>query len=699
MANFNNFQINGQDYQLQGVDLSEYSDAPVSSKSINEKIYTKLGTNNYTIFDGTDELSFKMNLLFKELYIHKKDEYITSNYVVLELYRQNTDLYGDNYEENTMQISFYERTSDGERSGMIYKYVFDLSDYKNGYIYNTDATIYKNDISQYYDIRFIIEPSTIYNKDFINKNWTHIKINDLAYNIYNSPNLCCSTNQSIQQKNNSVLFNNYNPIKYTLQYTGENNHKTMSNDLVIKDNDNWSMYDFLDISNNVGNYIYILQGNFINGAHIFGFCDENKKLIKKVNLGEPKNKLYTQIPENAHYFLAYHYRYDHDRLYTYSIYIIDQSNISLIAQDSLYEYKFPEIDNHYLPRPSNGVVNFNVPVNVNIANTTDRTLNNQDTTQIYYDWGVLILPTTYSISGPPTRLVIACHGTGTWINNSTKSTTHSSILTSQGYAVMDMNGIPYDFVESSNYEDTGDRHYGAPFALDSYINGYRYVIKNYNICDDGCFIYGISMGGLTSFMITLSNAIPIIAQGGFCPCIDLYKQAFVNPWNGEAQRKSIASYFGFSGTEPTWSSSKPPTQDEINYFMNNSDKWIGYNSMTKNVYNLDYETLYNYIPSISEIEDESEQEIYDKYSRFHPVPLKIWHNYDDSTVRWRYSKYFVEMVNRSGGLAYLRTFPEGGHNAWSTGDDVQIETISGSTMTIKTSIYELIQWFKRFDRI
>ena len=358
------------------------------------------------------------------------------------------------------------------------------------------------------------------------------------------------------------------------------------------------------------------------------------------------------------------------------------------------------VEPYYLPRPSNGVVNFQVPVNCANADVDDRTLQNQDVINIHYDWGVLLLPTNYSQTGKPVRLVIACHGTGGWINGSTISTTHSSMLLSQGYAVMDMNGIPATFAGSTDGSDSGKRHYGAPFVLNSYVNGYRYVIEKYNIAKDGCFVYGISMGGLSSFMLVLSGVIPVIAQGGFCPCIDLYKQAYVNPWNAaNIQRADIASYFGFTGTAPTWTTQRPPSIAERDYFLNNSSKWLGYNSMTKQVPNVDIHELYDYIPATSSVEDATEQASFDKFCRIHPVPLKIWHNYDDSTVRWRYSKYFCEMVRRAGGLAFLRTFPSGGHNAWFNGDVVpNVNTIDGDTISMKASIYEMIQWFKRFDR-
>ena len=92
-----------------------------------------------------------------------------------------------------------------------------------------------------------------------------------------------------------------------------------------------------------------------------------------------------------------------------------------------------------------------------------------------------------------------------------------------------------------------------------------------------------------------------------------------------------------------------------------------------------------------------EKIIYDKMYKIHKVPLKIWHNKDDSTMSYRYSEYLVNAIRKTGGIAYLRPFTVGGHNAWDNGNDVTMVDIDGNTFTVKTSQYECYLWFKRFD--
>lgn len=355
----------------------------------------------------------------------------------------------------------------------------------------------------------------------------------------------------------------------------------------------------------------------------------------------------------------------------------------------------------YLPRPSNGVVNFQVDVDTYIADYESNTLNNQDLpvadrdAYIKKDWGILLLPTNYNPNGTPVRLVIACHGTGTWITGSSTTTSGSpEYLMSQGYAVLDMNGVP-------GSTPTTDRHFGTPIALRCYLAGYNYVMSNYNLKRDGVFVYGTSMGGLSSMLLCTCGALNVRAQGGFCPCIDTYRQAFATPWAGATQRSTMCTKFGFNkGTKPSaFTTTRPVPADEQQYFLDNIDKVIGYNCMWKNTVGMNFEACVTTpVPNDVTTETEEEKALFENVTKIHPCPLKIWHNADDTTVPYKYSKYFIEMCRRGGSLAELRTFPSGGHNAWANGETISgIPTITGGTTSTSTSMYELVNWFKRFD--
>lgn len=149
-----------------------------------------------------------------------------------------------------------------------------------------------------------------------------------------------------------------------------------------------------------------------------------------------------------------------------------------------------------LSRPSTGRYNFSVPFNI------VPTLRDPDGYVEANDYGLLMLPESYTADGEPTRLVIACHGAGTSLTGYQSGTSmigNYKYMTEMGFAVMDMYGFPPALIGA--VESTGDKHYGNPSVLECYMNGYNYVMERFNLCDDGVFVYGLSMGGLSSFQI------------------------------------------------------------------------------------------------------------------------------------------------------------------------------------------------------
>lgn len=327
--------------------------------------------------------------------------------------------------------------------------------------------------------------------------------------------------------------------------------------------------------------------------------------------------------------------------------------------------------NNYEIKHITDKVDFTVQVEYNNANYTDN--------------GCLWLPKNYKLTGEKTRLVIFCHGSGEYINPDVRGLPNPfQYLLKMGYAVLGMNGIP---VQISG--DGSGRHFNAPFALDSYTKGYHYVINNFNIHRD-VFITGMSLGGLMANQLVQSGTIPVIATGLLCPVIDYFKQAWCRPWQTD-QRKLIAKYFLMNNYDSfNFTPSGNPTSEEIQYFIDNVDKTIGYNPMLKNEMYWD-DTYYQYPHN-------NENNEYLKLKKTYPVPIKIWHNLDDGTVLPVYSEYFIKSIKKAGGIAELKNFNNGGHNAWDNGDDRHLTDIDGNEFTLKESGYELIKWFERFDK-
>ena len=71
-----------------------------------------------------------------------------------------------------------------------------------------------------------------------------------------------------------------------------------------------------------------------------------------------------------------------------------------------------------------------------------------DGTELYTDYGVLVFPKSYTDKGKKTRLVISAHGGGGTVSADSSQAEHQSIsqyLVANGYAVMDVNGLPEQY--------------------------------------------------------------------------------------------------------------------------------------------------------------------------------------------------------------------------------------------------------------
>ena len=275
-------------------------------------------------------------------------------------------------------------------------------------------------------------------------------------------------------------------------------------------------------------------------------------------------------------------------------------------------------------------IRFKIPINCADNYFSDLEMR-QDSEQIYYDDGVIAFPDNYTASGKSTRLVINCHGAGGTVStddSQVEQQTLTKYLLANGYAVMDVNGLPNDFSKINGIDIRNN--IGSPVAIQSYIKAYHYCIENFNLKRE-VFVHGGSMGGISSTNVVLSNCIPVIAQSGFCPVLDTYNQIFLRPWSNGAPKIALGKFYRFE-------------KNEKGEFIYDEERLKGYNPMGR----------------LLRIEDK-------EYLNY-PVPVKFWQCEDDQTVGIDSTKRFVKAIRNAGGIAYLRTFAKGGHEPQLVGD-------------------------------
>lgn len=335
-------------------------------------------------------------------------------------------------------------------------------------------------------------------------------------------------------------------------------------------------------------------------------------------------------------------------------------------------------------RPADGVEHFKVKINKGDYSVNSNTEGLQDIPEEYEDDAVIFIPKTYSRSGTPTRLIISCHGSGTVVNEGFLQTskTWNDFLVKMGYAVMDVNGG----VE-------GGRHFGAPWAVQSYIKAYQMVVEKYNLYPE-VFVLGSSMGGLPAFTLSQCGCIPVKALAGFCPVVDMYYQAWCFPWySGETedysvQRQKISEYFHFSGSTPSWTKLQAPSEEEKQYFLDNIDRVSGFNPILCKTA--------NYKESGAYTMQEENPENFAKLVKIQNVPVKIWQADTDPTVPAKYGKYLIQSIKNSGGIAEHRGYTSGGHTpGW--GEKISAINEKGESVEGYTNEVECYYWFKRWE--
>jgi dipeptidyl aminopeptidase/acylaminoacyl peptidase len=300
-----------------------------------------------------------------------------------------------------------------------------------------------------------------------------------------------------------------------------------------------------------------------------------------------------------------------------------------------------------------------------------------DDYQPYTDYGVLIFPDSYTDHGKKTRLVISAHGGGGTVTADSSQAEYQSIsrhLVANGYAVMDVNGLPEQYaIEKGNLRLQDS--VGSYIAIQSHIKAYNYCMENFNFYPE-VFLVGISEGGITTTNIVLHSHIPVLAQAGWSPVLDTYNQIWLDPWpwcsvNGPGA--VLANVYGFDPIETT------STKDREKWVYDEK-KLMGYNPMKCNVVtgadNLEY--------------------------RYYRCPVKFWHCMDDETVRYEPTEAFIKSIQNAGGTAYLKLYETGGHETAYVGDPVPNpigNTIAydGTEIEIKPVCEETFLFFKRFE--
>ena len=313
--------------------------------------------------------------------------------------------------------------------------------------------------------------------------------------------------------------------------------------------------------------------------------------------------------------------------------------------------------------------------------------------KVYKDNCVLYLPATYSPEGTPVKLVIFCKQGSSQITDSSSPIENLKIfnyLISLGYAVLGVDGMPDGLVSELKLDDT--RVVGNYVAARATSLAYDYVVDNYNIDSNGCFIFGYSQGGHYAQNVVDLTPIPILAVAEMSPvCSMRYHQwdlktsktiggvSFTRP-----ARLNIARLYGF----PTVANDTDLANLEYNAM-----NVAGYDPWTRNVIDpyMDFVQSGNLwkLPDGVDLNDIT-------MKKFTRAPLKIWCAENDTALGCDVMKVYIKAIKNAGQIADIRVYSTGGHSIYSAQSSIGTFTENNKSHNLIPVAYEIAQWYNNF---
>lgn len=352
--------------------------------------------------------------------------------------------------------------------------------------------------------------------------------------------------------------------------------------------------------------------------------------------------------------------------------------------------------------------------------------------KVYSDRAALYLPTSYTSTGTPTRLVIfgrQGNGVFTATNNFAKYDIEAEnddnylrivpYLLSLGYAVLAIDGCPDDWISEMLSPATlkdGSRSMegnvnGSYMAVRSARVAYDLVVNDYNIAKDGVFGYGYSQGGWMIMNIAELSGIhflgvvlksPVITYSTY---IDRAAGYVVSPGGIEYPGYRYFTIRMYYGINPA--AEEMPLEDFM-AIPTEPMRWGGYDHFTRFALN---------VPSVEDINKIDSDEAFDsshsykqlplstqltKFNmvRFCKFPIKIWIAKDDGTVGYKRHCIFVKALQNAGCFGDIRLYQNGYH--WMEPDFFDVMgtfEYNGRTYNLYPPTYEMAVFFSRFGGI
>lgn len=320
----------------------------------------------------------------------------------------------------------------------------------------------------------------------------------------------------------------------------------------------------------------------------------------------------------------------------------------------------------------------------------------------YFDDAYVILPPNYSPVGEPVQMVMYTHGSLGYEFGQTEPSYYDlqQMVANDGYLVCDCRALTSKYIADDLAENTGNTGTlddgVTPLSVACYCQFYNYMIANYNIRTDGCYMYGKSSGGLMPALMSALRPFAVRAAAGLAPMISLFSDLDYIA-NEPAMVYWQLQQFGYdmTGMSPEYPG---PTRQQV---LGQSELLLGYDPLLINS-DLDEKTIDTHIANNSgTITDAGIESLSEGKHKYQNVPIKIWVAEDDPYCRRGVIKFYKKVIDQANGICNVRWFSEGTgqHHAVDTSVNapkVNYNTRYGGTINMPVAYAEMLDWFKQW---
>lgn len=322
-----------------------------------------------------------------------------------------------------------------------------------------------------------------------------------------------------------------------------------------------------------------------------------------------------------------------------------------------------------------------------------------------YDCGWVMFPPNYTPDGEPVPLAVYCHGTSGYpsLNADASDRTADSLyaegvrfLCNNGYAVADCSGLT-----SADNPNNSNCSLGMPSQKTSIVNMVKYLTANYNLCDDGIYIYGKSAGGFITHSLAYMQPIKIKAAGAMNPSICLLLSQKNHVTQKLACVKNTAMQIGTPEiTFTEWGDAAKQ------YYIDNITRWRQIDAFFQGT-DLTDEQVAQIVSACYDADTihmgnvTTANQLTNAAKRFISCPTLIFSDPADTNVSHNTMLKYTQMAQRCGSPVFLRTLPavSGRHHSTDTASEAiktTYKTKYGGEVEITVAYAELVDWFNRW---